>query len=385
MSKKKKVKLNKRLGDLKVSSYRNLFNAALAIPAVAMSFSTQAQAQNKAEDTKVKFFYADYRDYDRYDDRMHIQAPIAWMRAPVSDSVDIEGSFTLDSMTGASPFYHNTLTGASGEGVNDTRRAYDLKLTKYMENFSVSVGTAFSDEDDYESAAGSLETSIWTEDKNTIFTAGFSGSSDDISSSIAPTLDESRRTFNFILGVTQVLDVNSILQTNLSFTSGDGFFSDPYKTLDKRPESRDQWALLTRYNRYFEEIDASLHTDYRYYTDSWGIDSHMVEFALYKPIGDSFLLRPNIRYYTQNAADFFIDSFPPEDFERFISGDQRMSSFGGVTAGLKLSAEMGAGFTTDLLYSYIMQRPEWTLGSSGSSVIEPFRARILAVSLTKQF
>jgi hypothetical protein len=383
MAKRKKLKLNKRLKKLKGSPYRSLFAAALAIPAVALSFPVFSQ--EKAMDTKVKFFYADYHDYDRYDDRMHVQEPIAWIKTPLSEDLDLEGSFTLDSMSGASTYYHNSLTGASGQGVEDTRRAYDLKLTKFQEGYSVSIGGALSDEDDYDSASGLIETSIWSEDKNTTFTLGFSGSSDDITSSIAQNLDESRRTFNFILGVTQVLDVNSVLQSNLSYTNGDGFFSDPYKTLDKRPESRDQFAWLNRYNRYIESWDASLHCDYRYYDDSWGINSHMLEFALYKPIGESFLIRPNIRYYSQSAADFFADPFPPEDLEQFITGDQRLSAFGGLTTGVKFTAQMGSGFSADFLFSYLMQRSEWKLGGGGSDVIEPFRARILAVSLTKAF
>jgi len=62
-----------------------------------------------------------------------------------------------------------------------------------------------------------------------------------------------------------------------------------------------------------------------------------------------------------------------------------MSAFGGLTTGVKLTTDIGAGVSADFLFSYIMQRPEWKMGSNGSDVIEPFRARILAVSLTKAF
>lgn len=384
MAKHKRAKLKKRLKTLRGIPYRSLLAAALAIPSVSASLSV-CEAQTRPEDTQVKFYYADYRDYDRGDDRMHVKAPIAWVRSPLLENYAIEASFILDSMSGASTFYHNSLTGASGIGVEDTRRAGDIKLTRYTDDYSVSIGGAFSDEDDYESLAGLLETSVWTEDKNTVVTLGFSGGGDDLTSTLAPQLDESRTTFNFILGVTQILDINSIIQANASYTNGDGFFSDPYKTLDNRPRSRDQWTFLTRYNRYLESFDSSLHSDYRYYTDSWGINSHMVEFAYYQPLGEHFVLRPNIRYYSQTAADFFVDPFPPDDLDGFLSGDQRMSAFGSFTTGLKLIAYMGSGFSADLMFAYLEQRPEWKLGSSGSKVIEPFHARIIAVSLTKAF
>ena len=383
MKKHKKNKLRKRLKALKQAPYKSLLAAALAIPAVSLSLPVYAQ--NKAEETSIKFYYADYRDYDKADNRMRIKAPMAWIRSPLTESLDVESSFVLDSMTGASPFYHNTLTGASGLGIRDTRRAGDLKFTAYRENFSVGVRGAFSNENDYESAAGILETSTWSEDKNTVFSFGFSGSSDDLTSTLQPSLDESRTTYNFIIGVTQVLDIYSIIQANVSYTTGKGFFTDPYKTLDNRPRSREQWAFLTRYNRYIETLDAALHSDYRFYTDDWGLNSHMLELAFYQPLAERFMLRPNIRYYSQNAADFFVNEFPPEDLDGFITGDQRMSAFGSYTAGIKMIADLGSGFSTDFMYSYIEQRPQWKLGSSGSGVIEPFHARIWALSLNKTF
>ncbi|MCO6430087.1 MAG: DUF3570 domain-containing protein [Deltaproteobacteria bacterium] len=360
-----------------------LVSAALAIPAVAAT--VPANAESPSEGPIIKFFYGDYDDRQQGASRMHVKAPMVWVKSPIKDGLEAEGSFVWDSMGGASPYYHNTLTGASGLGVEDIRRAGDLKVTKYFEDFSLGGVVVASDEDDYTSIGGAIESRIWTADKNTTFTVGFGGNEDEITSSIAPNLDESRTVFNAIFGITQVINSVSIIQSNITLSTGDGFYSDPYKTLDRRPESRDQLAWLTRYNLYIPELEGSLHSDYRFYTDSWEVNSHMLEFAWYQPIGERFMVRPGVRYYSQDSAEFWVNEFPPEDLESFITADQRLSSFGGVTGSFKVMADLWYGFSADFAYNYMEQRPEWQLGGGGSDIMLPFTAHWVTVGLSKQF
>jgi len=380
----KQRKLSQQAFDGKSSKINSILGAALAIPAVGASFSAEAQ-QAPAENSIIKFFYADYKDYDGDSSRMRVQEPIAWARTSLGNNFEAEGSFSLDSMGGASPYYHNTLTGASGSGVDDIRRAGDLKVTKYFDRFSIGLGGVVSDEDDYLSRGGLVEGKVWTEDKNTTFTFGMGGNSDEITSSIQESLDESRRTYNFVVGITQVIDANSIIQTNLTYNTANGYLSDPYKTLDNRPGGREEWILLNRYNRYFEDLDGSFHGDYRLFTDSWGITAHTIDLAWYQPLGTMWTVRPGFRYYSQDSADFFLSDFPPEVIEGFMSADQRISGFGGITLSAKIIAELGHGFSADAQAGFMEQRAEWKLGSGGSSVIDPFYAHFFTFAISKSF
>src|SRR5690606_27263236 len=217
-----------------------------------------------------------------------------------------------------------------------TRKAEDLKLTRHFDTFNVSVGLEHSYEDDYRSTGGFLETQIWTPDRNTTVTFGISGSQDDITSTNDPSLSEDRRNLGAMIGVTQVLTRKAIMQSNLTFKNEDGYLSDPYKLFDRRPQHRDALAWLTRLNYYFSSLDSALHSDYRYFRDSWGIIAHMLEFSYYQPIAEGWMIRPHLRFYSQSDAEFFSSTFPPETpEEETFTTDHRLGAFGGFSTGLK--------------------------------------------------
>jgi hypothetical protein len=316
---------------------------------------------------------------------MRVHAPMLSLRTPVGEQTEVEGSLVIDSMSGASPLYHDTLSGASGKGIQDVRRAGDMKVSRYFERFSIGVGGGVSAEDDYFSEGGFLESKIWSEDKNTIVSFGGGGHYDEITSSDSSLFQDHRRTWDYGAGVTQILTPLSQVQTNITYSNSDGYLSDPYKGLDYRPRSRDQWAWLIRYVQALPEWGGSLHSDYRYYWDSWDVHSHTFEVALYQPINDSWAVVPVVRYYSQGAASFFSSVYPPEDFEGFYSADQRVSAFGSVTTGIKFVKDFGSGWSADTRFDFLQQHASWKLGSGGSSRIDPFYGYFFVLGLNKKF
>jgi len=364
---------------------RLLLQAALALPGLALS--SDAFAQTAPSPAVVQIKYADYRDWQKKDeDRMEVLAPMLYFSAPVAEEWQVDGSAVYDSMSGASPFYLSTLSGASGTGIDDSRIAGESMVTHFWDSWSLGLGGQVSDENDYLSRGGKLQARWWTEDRNTVVSVGAAFDSDQISSSNDPTLFEKRRTGGYLLGVTQILDPVSLVQSNITFTSGAGFFSDPYKAFDNRPRSRDQWAWLTRYVRYFAEANsAALHLDYRLYQDSWSVYSQMLEAAWYQPIGENWMVRPSLRYYTQSAAEFFEDTFPPADVDQFLTFDQRMSAFGSISMGLKIERELGNGWSVDGAVEFVQQRDDLKLNGGGTSGIASFYERYFLFGLTRRF
>jgi hypothetical protein len=358
--------------------------AATAIPLVGAGLT--ASAQTPVTETTIAFKYAHYEEYQGAGEgRMRVSAPMAWMQTPIGSRTDLQSSFVYDGMSGASTYYLDSRTGASGLGVRDERLAGDVKATHYFDRVSVGVGLAYSDEDDYTSRSALLEGRVWSEDKNTTFTASASLNNDDISSTNDPTLDETRDTALFLLGLTQVIDENSLVQINTTASIADGYLTDPYKTFDKRPESRDAYAFLVRYIHYIEQADASLHVDYRYYTDSWNVQAHTVETSWYQPLGAGWMIRPRVRYYSQERASFFTTTYPPEEIGTIYSTDQRLSDFGGLTTGMKLMKDLPNGYSANCSFDFQHQRDNFKLGGHGSSEIDSFSTWVVMVGLSKKF
>ena len=361
-----------------------LLSAALALPGI---LPATALAQSAPDHSVVAFRYFDYRDWQPGASRMTVRSPSLYLLRPLSETLSLEGTLVYDAMSGASPLAFNTLSGASGLTVTDYRTAGDVKLTKYFDRFAIGVGGVYSHERDYISRAGSVEVRTWTEDRNRTYAFGAGVASDYIHPSDRHVDNGRKDTLDFLLGVTQVVNANAIVQSNLTYSTGRGFYSDPYKLGDARPDHRRTFAWLTRLNQYLPAPDATLKLSYRYVHDSFGDHSHMVEAAWFQPLPAEFAVTPSLRYYTQNAADFY---FGPPLGNGFVPGqpytaDTRLSAFGAVTAGVKLERAFADGWSADLSLSYYRQRSNWRLSGDGSPGLLPFSARWIAVGVSKAF
>ncbi len=361
-----------------------LFAAALALPGLV---PTTAAAQSAPDQGIVAAKYLDYRDWQPGARRIEVTSPSFYVLQPLSDSLAIEASIVHDAISGASPLFHNTLSGASGVGVHDYRKAGDVKVTTYIDRWAIGVGAAVSTEHDYLSRAASLDVRYSTDDRNRTYALGIGGASDRIDSENGIALGEKRHTVDFLVGVTQALSADAIVQSNLTYSHGHGYYSDPYKSLDKRPDARRVFAWLTRFNQYVPAYDATLKLSYRYLHDSFGVDSHALEAAWRQPLSAGFALTPGIRYYTQSAADFYHD---PPFGEGFTSGapytgDTRLSAFGALTPALRVDKAFSGGWSIDVTFAFYRQRSAWRVGGNGSPGLEPFSARWIEAGLTKTF
>ena len=361
-----------------------LLAAALALPGVVPA---SALAQTAPDQGLIALKYVDYRDWQPGGDRIRVHSPSLYLLKPLSDSLAAEGSLVYDGISGASPLYHNTLSGASGKGgVTDYRTAGDVKLTKYLDHAAIGVGAAISSERDYLSRALSLDVRVSTDDRNRTYAFGIGAASDNIDSTNGVAEGKHRRTVDLLLGVTQVLSAEGIVQSNLTWSTGHGYYSDPYKTIDVRPDGRRVLAWLTRYNRHLPRPDATLSLSYRYVRDSFGSNSHTVEAAWHQPLADGWSIRPGLRYYTQAAADFYFDPPFPQGFSfgEPYTADTRLSAFGALTPGVTLAKLLPDGWQLDLTVELYRQRSGWRPGG-GSPGLEPLSARWIRTGIRKAF
>jgi len=361
-----------------------LIAAALALPGILPS---HALAQTAPDEGVVAMRYLDYRDWQPGARRMTVRNPSLYALVPFGSSLAVEGSLIYDAMSGASPLYHDTLSGASGLGITDYRTAGDMKVTKYIDGNALAFGVAGSYERDYKSRAASFEWRRASADRNTTLAVGVAATGDSIDSANGVARNKHRETYDLLLGITQVLSSDALVESSVTWSDGRGYYSDPYKLLDTRPDQRRIFAWLTRYNRYLPHPDATLRVAYRYLDDSFGGRSHTVEASWVQTLPRGFTLMPMLRYYTQGAADFYHDPPFPEGSVQGepYTADTRLSAFGAITAGLRLAKSFPGGVTADVALSFYRQRAGWRAGGEGSPGLLEFSARWIEFGLEKRF
>lgn len=370
----------------KNSCLHTLTAAALALPGMSPN---KAAAGVPADAVSTGFRYS---HYDECCNRMAVHVFQAFGITPLGESAELSASWVTDRIAGASPVLNipfgrtDAVAGASGGAakvsvaenaaslplsiaarpvqvmssatIRDTRNALDLSGQYYLNDVTIGLAGGASDEKDYRSYFSNLNLRWELNRKMTTlaFGAGFTHDK------IMPTtrdIKERKTAIDSLLGITQILDKNSLLQANLTYLYSSGFLSNPYKKVfisgggrrqpglesagpadifwENRPNERHQWAVLARYLRYFSDWDAALHLDYRFHIDDWSSHSHTIEAQWHQPLGGEWMLVPSLRYYSQSEVDFYSPYFAAPRSNGFYSSDYRLSGFGALSGGLKFT------------------------------------------------
>ena len=190
---------------------------------------------------------------------------------------------------------------------------------------------------------------------------------------------DSKDVLDLLLGFTQVLNRTTVLRVNYSYSDSSGYLNDPYKILsvvdpltgdtltrapvgqgpdgvylfESRPDSRAKHSLYAEVKHAFGK--PVLHFAYRFMTDDWGIDSHTGEVRLRWPLGDGYI-EPQLRYYTQSAADFYRASLVSgAALPRYASADFRLGDFDATTVGMKYGHGTASGNEWSIRAEYYQQ------------------------------
>jgi hypothetical protein len=381
-------------------AFGNVVMAALALPAV---LPLAAQAETAPEHGVISLRYLSYKDqqevkvqYPGYDGteptklkRITATSPSIHLLTPIGTRWSLEASGVQDDVSGATPRFYSDVSGASH--MEDKRKAGDIKLTRHFDRAGISLGAMHSTENDYKSTAISLDTRFSTDDNNTTFNLGFGAARDEINPVNELVKDETKRTSEVIVGVTQALNANDLLQINVTYSDGKGYYDDPYKLRDVRPDRRKQAAGLARWNHHFSGAGSTLRSSYRYYRDSFGVRAHTAELGLVQPLNDSFFVTPSIRYHDQSSARFYYDPIPDASIypgplipQQYRTVDHRLSAFGAITLGLRAELRLN-DWTADISYEHYEQRGNWRLFGTGSPMLDMFSADSVQVGLSKKF
>jgi hypothetical protein len=330
-----------------------LTSSALLLPAYQV-----ANADAPPENAEVGVRYSKYEEdnvegskaFAGKSERYEIDVAQFHLLAPVADNWSVALDVQWEDMSGASPWYVGQVGNEapkvimSGASIEDTRTEVSVTTRYYYDRGNVGFNYTNSDEDDYESDAFSLDGSFNSEDGMRTYSASISASDDDIDptqgSYPTNTESDSKDIRSAWVGVSQIISKRALVRFGLSYTYRDGYLTDPYKNYDNRPDERKEWTLSSGYRRFFEDQNAALHVDYRYFDDDWDVVSHTVDVAWHQNFKGGLQLVPFARYYTQDEAEFF--GVVADTSNEFYADDYRLSSFGAVSVGLRVRQTIGS-------------------------------------------
>jgi hypothetical protein len=362
--------------------------AALALPGVAGDVAAQVAP---LEESVIAIKTGYYEDRQPGLKRIRAISPSLYLAMPFASVWSFEGTVSHDDVSGASPRWHSAISGASR--MADSRTAGTAELTRSFERSAIALGVAHSDEQDYRSRAVSLEARVASEDNNRTWSLAFAHTDDAIFPTNQIVRNEARRTDEIGASVTQNWTRYDVVQASISHSRGRGYFSDPYKILDRRPRERDQTTVSLRWNHFFPASGDSMRLAVRYYRDTFGVDAYTADVAYAKPLSDRLTVTPSLRYHSQSAADFYYDPvYNPRIGEpfplgnpRFASPDHRLSAFGAITLGARVDWQINTQWSADAKLEFYEQRSSWRLGGGGSPGLAPLRATIAQIGISRKF
>ena len=218
---------------------------------------------------------------------------------------------------------------------------------------------------------------------------------------------ERKNVGDVLVGVTQVLSRSTILQANYSASFSSGYLTDPYKLVavvqgpsdaspgdpvsyrfESRPDARTKQAVFAEAKRALgpHVLDAT----YRYMWDDWGVRSDTVEGRLLLDIHGANSFEPQVRFYRQTAADFYVHSLVDgEPLPDHATGDNRLGAFDAWTTGMKYAHRFSTGQELGIRLSYYVQtgdsHPPDAIGSQKEQDLFPRVTALMSqVTLTFQ-
>jgi len=372
-------------------------SAALAAATCSL-LGTALPQPVQAEDDPVWEFDTALLYYGESDDRVQDISVAAIARRMFPDDRYLSLGLTVDGLTGATPNgaitqgVPQTFTRPSGNAAytvaagklplddtfHDTRVAVTAGWQQPLgETSLINVGMSASKEYDYMHLGVNGQFAKDFNKRNTTVSAGFAYAKDSIEPvGGAPTGmtqmldvgdlsnrmgDQDKDVLDLLVGVTQVMSRNLIMQFNYSYSQADGYLTDPYKVLslvdgttgdtlpniagpnggpsgvflfESRPDERTKQSFYVAAKYYMngKVLDAS----YRYMTDDWEIESSTFDVRYRWPFGERSYLEPHVRFYSQTNAEFYrVSLSDAEPLPAFASADFRLGDFDSYTVGLK--------------------------------------------------
>jgi len=278
--------------------------------------------------------------YHQYDGGgVKIDGPSVLIRKSLLDKYSVSANYYVDNITGASIDVEILASSYKEE-----RTEYSLGVDYLHNKTMMALGYTSSTENDYdaETVYGSISQDFFGDMTNIslIYSQGW----DDVDKTDDDTFGkEEAKHRKYSLSISQILTKK--LVTNIIFETDvdEGFLNNPYRQVrivdgasqrwedEVYPETRTSDAFALRF-KYAMLRQSVLGFEFRHYMDSWGIDANNIDVNYAYPLRN-WVLDVHYRYYSQDSADFYADSFQEGSLLNHMARDKELSEFSGETFG----------------------------------------------------
>lgn len=274
-----------------------------------------------------------------------IDGPSLLVRKQLGNSVSVVSNYYLDMVSSASI---DVITTASP--YTEERTQWSLGMDYLRGNTMMSANYVSSVESDFDATTYSLAVSQDMFGDLTTLTLSYAYGDDIVGRSDDPEFKRENTRQHYGIGLTQILTKNLITSLNVETITDEGFLNNPYRSVryadptsaigysfepELYPNTRTSNAVGLR-ARYFLPYRAALEGEYRYFTDTWEIESHTMAVTYVHPVGP-WTFTAKYRYYDQVGAAFFQDLFSRSQATNFRARDKELSDLTSSTIQLQLS------------------------------------------------
>jgi hypothetical protein len=334
-------------------SFSLRFSAATLVAALMLGSPRPARAEND-----LSFEYENYRESGR----ITVQTSGALLDQDLTPDLHFQLGGVMDSITGATPSGVPAPAGSKQvvlSHITDRRKAWNADLAEQIGRLNISGGFSRSLEHDYVSNGWSLNTSTDFNEKNTTLLVGAAGTDNTVQVFFTPVWLK-KRTNDAIVGLTQILDPQTTVSLDATWSRATGFLAEPYKEVladvqvfptiflfetfpEELPHDHNKGDALLTLDHAFKAAQGTLEASYRFTHDTYGMSTDTIELAWFQHLGPKLILRPMVRFYNQTAASFYYYNLPsslaatrfPSPSGPLYTSDARLSAYTSLSSGLK--------------------------------------------------
>src|SRR5210317_2209070 len=287
--------------------------------------------------------------YHRYDGGgVTIDGPSILVRKKAGKSLSFVGNYYVDMISSASI---DVITTASP--YTEERTQWSMGMDYLRGNTTMRVNYATSEESDFDAETVSFSVSQDMFGDLTTLTLTYALGDDLVRKSDDPTFEKPLDRQIYGVGITQILTKNLISTLNIETITEEGYLNNPYRSVryldptnselgysfegELYPNTRTSNAVGIRM-RYFLPYRAAIEGEYRFFTDTWDIDSNTVALSYIHPWKE-WTFTGKFRYHDQTGAHFYRDLFARSEETNFRGRDKELSELTSYTLMMQAAYE----------------------------------------------
>lgn len=277
-----------------------------------------------------------------------IDGPSLLVRKKFAEKYAVNASYYVDMVSSASI---DVITTASE--YSEERTQYGIGFEYLRGKVTYAASFSNSSENDYDADTASVSVSQDMFGDLTTVALSFTRGWDDVTRRGDPAFADSIDRRIYGVDISQIATKRLILGFSYEAITEEGFLNNPYRQVrfvdpdaalgyslefERYPRTRTGNAFSLR-ARWHLPYRAALQADYRFYNDTWEISSSTAEVAYTHPFGEQWVFDVHYRFYDQDAADFYSDLFPRENFQNFLARDKELATMQSHTLGFGVAYE----------------------------------------------